>query len=715
MKHHLKRYKFFITKKGDTIEDLFKDFGSKVFGEKEMKSRLPRPVYLSWKKTVANEEMLDRTTADAIAHAMKLWALDNGATHFTHWFQPMTGGTAEKHDSFLEPDMNGEPFARFSGKMLIKGEPDASSFPNGGLRTTFEARGYTYWDVKSPVFIRDNILCIPTVFVSYSGEALDKKDPLLKSLEALSKAATRVVNILGDKDVKSCDISVGLEQEYFLIDRKYFDRRLDLRFTGRTLFGAPSPKTQELDDHYFGAIPPRVAAFMKEANQELWKLGIYAKTEHNEVAPGQFELAPIFTNGNVAVDQNHLIMDILRETAKKHGFACLLHEKPFQGINGSGKHDNYSIITDDGQNLFSPGDKPAENIRFLLFVCAFIRAVDTYPLLLRLSASCTGNDHRLGANEAPPAIISIYLGSYIENILYDIYTKNRKKPTTQEEKSTFNPVTGLSYIPHDNTDRNRTSPLAFTGNKFEFRMLGSSMSASFSNTVLNAIMAESLNQIADELEGIKYIQDIREKALTICRNLIEKHKRILFSGDGYSEEWAKEAKRRGLPNVKSFIESTEVLNDPSVINLFTSLNIYSEKELAANRIILQEQYEKIMGIEVRTMIEMARKDILPSQIEELKFYNDTINTSGKNTPKFIRDHASTVSTLIDQTYQAIQALEDAWQKVTATGNTFEIGQNIYYKINPLMDKLRAYVDAYEQIAAREFYKLPSYEDILFNI
>lgn len=697
------------------MEDLFKDFGSKVFGEKEMKSRLPRPVYLSWKKTVANEEMLDRTTADAIAHAMKLWALDNGATHFTHWFQPMTGGTAEKHDSFLEPDINGEPFARFSGKMLIKGEPDASSFPNGGLRTTFEARGYTYWDVKSPVFIRDNILCIPTVFVSYSGEALDKKDPLLKSLEALSKAATRVVNILGDKDVKSCDISVGLEQEYFLIDRKYFDRRLDLRFTGRTLFGVPSPKTQELDDHYFGAIPPRVAAFMKEANQKLWKLGIYAKTEHNEVAPGQFELAPIFTNGNVAVDQNHLIMDILRETAKKHGFACLLHEKPFQGINGSGKHDNYSIITDDGQNLFSPGEKPAENIRFLLFVCAFIRAVDTYPLLLRLSASCTGNDHRLGANEAPPAIISIYLGSYIENILYDIYTKNSKKPITQEEKTAFNPVTGLSYIPHDNTDRNRTSPLAFTGNKFEFRMLGSSMSASFSNTVLNAIMAESLNQIADELEGIKYIQDIREKALTICRNLIEKHKRILFSGDGYSEEWAKEAKRRGLPNVKSFIESTEVLNDPSVINLFTSLNIYSEKELAANRIILQEQYEKIMGIEVRTMIEMARKDILPSQIAELKFYNDTINTSGKNIPKFIRDHASTISTLIDQTYQAIQSLEDAWQKVTTIGNTFEVGQNIYYKINPLMDKLRASVDAYEKIAAREFYKLPSYEDILFNI
>ncbi len=697
------------------MENLFKDFGENVFSEKEMQSRLPRPVYQSWKKTVANEEVLDRPTADAIAHAMKLWALEHGATHFTHWFQPMTGGTAEKHDSFLEPDMNGEPFARFSGKMLIKGEPDASSFPNGGLRTTFEARGYTYWDVKSPVFIRDRVLCIPTVFVSYSGEALDKKDPLLKSLTALSKAATRVVNILGDKDVKSCDISVGLEQEYFLIDQKYFEKRLDLRFTGRTLFGIPSPKTQELDDHYFGAIPSRVSAFMDEVNHELWKLGVYAKTEHNEVAPGQFELAPIFTNGNVAVDQNHLIMDILRQTAKKHHLACLLHEKPFAGINGSGKHDNYSIITDDGQNLFSPGEKPAENIRFLLFVCAFIKAVDTYPVLLRLSASSTGNDHRLGANEAPPAIISIFLGSYIESILYNLYRDDKKESTQQIEKNTFNPVNGLAYIPHDNTDRNRTSPVAFTGNKFEFRMLGSSMSASFANTVLNAIMAEALNEIADQLDGIKYIQDIREKALAICRELIDKHKRILFSGDGYSGEWKKEAKRRGLPNVKSFIEATDILNDPTVIQLFTSLDIYSKKELAANRIILQEQYVKMMGIEVRTMLEMVRKDILPSQVAELDFYNQACLHANKNTPSFITERVKLISGYIDDTYQALHALQDAWQQANKQETPYEVGKAIYDSINPLMDDLRQCVDAYEAIASRDFYQLPSYEDILFNI
>ena len=536
------------------MERPFEEFGSLVFSEREMMDRLPKPIYQSWKKTVANEGTLDRPTADAIAHAMKRWAMEKGVTHFTHWFQPMTGGTAEKHDSFIEPTAEGEPIARFSGKMLIKGEPDASSFPSGGLRATFEARGYTYWDVTSPVFIREHVLCIPTVFVSYNGEALDRKEPLLKSISALSTAATRVVNLLGDKDVKSCNISVGLEQEYFLIDRKLYNARTDLKMTGRTLFGSPAPKAQELDDHYFGSIPARVALFMKEVNEELWKLGIYAKTEHNEVAPGQFELAPVYSTGNVAVDQNQVTMDILRKTAQKHGLACLLHEKPFEGINGSGKHDNYSIVTDDGQNLFSPGEKPAENIRFLVFVCAFIKAVDTYPVLLRMSASCTGNDHRLGANEAPPAIISIYLGSYIEDILYSLYKGHASQNEGKsEKKADFNPVSGLSYIPHDNADRNRTSPVAFTGNKFEFRMVGASMSASFPNTVLNAIMAESLNEIAGELEGIKYLQDVREKALDICRNIIHSHKRILFSGDGYSEEWVKEAARRGLPNVRSFI------------------------------------------------------------------------------------------------------------------------------------------------------------------
>ncbi len=696
------------------MEKPYESFGTMVFGEKEMKERLPRPVYDSWKKTVANEGALDRPTADAIAHAMKRWSAEHGATHFTHWFQPLTGGTAEKHDAFIEPDSNGEPISRFSGKMLIKGEPDASSFPSGGLRATFEARGYTYWDVTSPVFIREGVLCIPTVFVSYNGEALDRKEPLLKSITALSQAATRVVNILGDKDVKSCDISVGLEQEYFLIDRKYFDRRLDLKLTGRTLFGMSATKGQELDDHYFGSIPPRVAAFMKEVNQELWKLGIYAKTEHNEVAPGQFELAPIFSTGNTAVDQNQITMDILKKTAEKHGLACLLHEKPFDGINGSGKHNNYSIITDDGQNLFDPGKKPAENIRFLTFICAFIEAVDKYPVLLRLSASSGGNDHRLGADEAPPAIISIYLGSYIEDILYSIYTEHPSRKS-KEVVTDFNPVNGLSYIPHDNTDRNRTSPVAFTGNKFEFRMLGSSMSASFSNTVLNAIMAESLNDIASQLEGLKYLQDIREKALEICRGIIHEHKRILFSGDGYSDEWVKEAARRGLPNVKSFIESVQILDDPQVTNLFTSLGIYTEKELDANRKILEEQYDRTMDIEVKTLIEMTRKDVLPAMTAELQFYADTYASIGKTAPKFITKRMAQLTELIDKAYDLTDQMTQLWKDANSSTDTFATGKKIYYTVSPAMEELRKVIDRYEEIASRSFYKLPLYEDMLFTL
>ena len=697
------------------MENPFEDFGSMVFGEREMGDRLPRPVYDSWKKTVANEGTLDRPTADAIAHAMKRWAMEKGATHFTHWFQPMTGGTAEKHDSFIEPNANGEPISRFSGKMLIKGEPDASSFPSGGLRATFEARGYTYWDVTSPVFIRDHVLCIPTVFVSYTGEALDRKEPLIKSLAALSQAATRVVNLLGDKDVKSCNISVGLEQEYFLIDRKHFDRRLDLKLTGRTLFGSPAPKRQELDDHYFGSIPARVSAFMKEVNEELWKLGIYAKTEHNEVAPCQFELAPIFTSGNVAVDQNQLTMDILRKTAEKHGLACLLHEKPFEGINGSGKHDNYSIMTDSGQNLFSPGEKPSENIRFLVFICAFIKAVDTYPVLLRLSASSTGNDHRLGANEAPPAIISIYLGSYIEDVLYSLYRGHSSQGGAAESKQDFSPVSTLSYIPHDNTDRNRTSPLAFTGNKFEFRMLGASMSASFPNTVLNAIMAESLNEIAAQLEGLKYLQDVREKAVDICRNIIHDHKRVLFSGDGYSTEWVKEAERRGLPNVPSFIEAVDVLTSEDSINLFTSLNIYSEKELYANRTILEERYSHIMGIEVRTLMELTRKEILPAMSAEFGFYCSIAQSAGKKAPAFITKRVQELSGMIDDMNESLEKLREAWDAVLKISDTFKAGKEIYYTINPLMEELRSRIDSYETIASREYYKLPLYEDMLFAL
>lgn len=688
----------------------FEGFGSLVFSKDEMKDRLPSPVYESWKKTVANEGTLDRPTADAIAHAMKRWALENGATHFTHWFQPMTGGTAEKHDAFIEPDTNGEPIARFSGKMLIKGEPDASSFPSGGLRATFEARGYTYWDVTSPVFIKENVLCIPTVFVSYNGEALDRKEPLLKSLSALSDAATKVVNALGDHEVKSCKISVGLEQEYFLIDKKYYDQRIDLKLTGRTLFGTPATKGQELDDHYFGSIPQRVKDFMKDVNDQLWKLGIYAKTEHNEVAPGQFELAPIFSEGNIAVDQNQITMDILRKTAERHGLACLLHEKPFDGINGSGKHNNYSITTDNGQNLFDPGKKPADNIRFLTFICAFLKAVDEYSLLLRMSASSTGNDHRLGANEAPPAIISIYLGSYIEDILYSLV--NGKTTPAKKTGDEFNPVSGLSYIPHDNTDRNRTSPVAFTGNKFEFRMLGSSMSASFPNTVLSSIMAESLNEIYDDLKGIKYLQDVREKALDICRNIIHDHKRILFSGDGYSDAWIKEAKRRGLPNVKSFIESVEVLKDKKVIHLFTSLGVYSEKELDANRRILEEQYDRVMDIEVRTMLEMTRKDILPAMTAEYKFYAEA---AGKDAPKFITKRMSQMAELLDGTYAAVDKMTSLWKEAYSVADDYECGKSIYYSVVPEMDALRKYIDRYEEIASRDFYKLPLYEDMLFSL
>ena len=689
----------------------YEGFGSLVFNEGEMKDRLPGPVYESWKKTVANEGTLDRTTADAIAHAMKRWALEHGATHFTHWFQPMTGGTAEKHDAFLEPDRNGLPIARFSGKMLIKGEPDASSFPSGGLRATFEARGYTYWDVTSPAFIRESVLCIPTVFVSYNGEALDRKDPLLKALAALSTAATKVVNALGDRDVKSCNISVGLEQEYFLIDRKYYEQRLDLKLTGRTLFGTPATKGQELDDHYFGSIPPRVKDYMKDVNEQLWKLGIYAKTEHNEVAPAQFELAPIFSDGNIAVDQNQLTMDILRKTAEKHGLTCLLHEKPFDGINGSGKHNNYSIITDDGQNLFDPGKKPADNIRFLTFICAFIKAVDEYSLLLRMSASSTGNDHRLGANEAPPAIISIYLGSYIEDILYSL-AEGKAMPAHKASDSDFSPVTNLAYIPHDNTDRNRTSPVAFTGNKFEFRMLGSSMSASFPNTVLSSIMAESLNEIYEELKGIKYLQDIREKALEICRTIIKEHKRILFSGDGYSDAWVKEAERRGLPNVKSFIESVEVLKDEKVVNLFTTLGVYTETELEANRKILEEQYDRMMDIEIRTLIEMARKDVLPAMTAEYQFYKDK---EVDGCPKFITTRVGQLAELIDGTYDSVDKMTKLWKEAYSETDDYECGKYIYYNVCPEMEKLRKRIDRYEEIASRNFYKLPLYEDMLFNL
>lgn len=694
------------------MEKPFEDFGSLIFSEHEMQERLPHPIYLSWKKTVENEDSLDRPTADAIAHAMKRWALEKGATHYTHWFQPMTGSTAEKHDSFIDPDASGEPMTRFSGKSLIKGEPDASSFPSGGLRATFEARGYTYWDVTSPVFIKNGVLCIPTVFVSYNGESLDTKDPLLKSIRAISEAATKTVNLLGEKDVKYCTPVVGLEQEYFLIDKKDYDARLDLKLTGRTLFGASAPKGQELEDHYFAVIPERVRAFMQDVNEELWKLGIYAKTEHNEVAPGQFELAVVYGNVNVAVDQNQLIMDTLKRYAEKHGLACLLHEKPFDGINGSGKHDNYSIITSTGQNLFSPGDKPAENIRFLVFICAFLKAADTYPELLRYSASSCGNDHRLGANEAPPAIISVYLGSYIEDILFSIYKEESAKKNLPTDKEDFNPISGLSYIPHDNTDRNRTSPLAFTGNKFEFRMLGSSMSAALPNTVLNTVIADALTEINTELEGIKYLQDVRSKALEICRNIIHEHKKILFSGDGYSDAWVKEAERRGLPNIRSYIDAIAVLDDTKTIDLFTKFNVYSEKELHARKEIALDQYISTIGIEVKTLIDITKHDILPALASEWK---DSYDACGDGAPKYVLDHEKTLKKLSDDLYASLTKLEKDYAKIISKGVTYDTGKKIHDVVCVDMQEVRKSIDAYEEIASTEYYKLPTYKEMLFSL
>jgi glutamine synthetase len=693
------------------MEKPFEEFGSLIFSEREMQERLPHPIYLSWKKTVSNEDSLDRATADAIAHAMKRWALEKGATHYTHWFQPMTGSTAEKHDSFIDPDSKGEPMTRFSGKSLIKGEPDASSFPSGGLRATFEARGYTYWDVTSPVFIKNGVLCIPTVFVSYNGESLDTKDPLLKSIHAISEAATKTVNLLGEKDVRSCTPVVGLEQEYFLIDKKDYEARLDLKLTGRTLFGANAPKGQELEDHYFGVIPERVRAFMQDVNEELWKLGIYAKTEHNEVAPGQFELAVVYGNVNIAVDQNQLIMDTLKRLADKHDLACLLHEKPFDGINGSGKHDNYSIVTDNGQNLFSPGDKPAENIRFLVFVCAFIKAVDTYPELLRYSASSCGNDHRLGANEAPPAIISIYLGSYIEEILFNIY-KDKKTSKKTDDKDTFSPINGLSYIPHDNTDRNRTSPVAFTGNKFEFRMVGSSMSAALPNTVLNTIIADSLTEINGELEGIKYLQDVRAKALEICKKIIHEHKKVLFSGDGYSDAWVKEAERRGLPNIRSYIDAIKVLDEKKTIDLFTKYNVYTEVELSARKAIAIDQYISTIGIEVKTLSDIVRHTILPTMTSEWKNYHEG---SSKDAPAYIVAQDKEIKSLMDKLYADLLTLEKDYAATIAKGSTYEVGKKIHDKICVEMAEVRKSIDAYEKIASKDTYPLPTYEDMLFSL
>lgn len=690
----------------------FDDFGINLFSECVMKECLPHPIYKKWKTATRKEDALDRPTADAIAHAMKTWAMDRGATHFTHWFQPLTGSTAEKHDSFIEPGDHDQPISRFSGKSLIKGEGDASSFPSGGLRATFEARGYTYWDCTSPAFLRDNVLCIPTIFVSYNGETLDKKAPLLKSAEAISKQATRIVNLFKDKDIKHVNAMVGLEQEYFLIDKRMYLERKDLVHTGRTLFGSMPPKSMDIRGHYFGSIPSRVQAFMTEVDEELWKLGIYAKTEHNEVAPCQFEIAPLFIDANVAVDQNLIIMDVLKKKADKHGMACLLHEKPFQGVNGSGKHNNWSLVTDDGQNLLEPGDRPHENIRFLLFVCAIIEAVDTYPELLRMAASCYGNDYRLGADEAPPAVVSICMGDELEIILEKLRNGEHEiKPDVETQPYA---IANLSYVPKDTSDRNRTSPFSFTGNKFEFRMVGSSRSASTTNIILNSIVADSLRSIADTLQQYKYIDDIRKKSLDICRDILRKHSRILFSKDGYSEEWLQEAQERGLPNIKHYVDSIYSMLDDKAVEMFERNKVYDRLELEARVDILTEEYRKSVKAEVLTLLDISKKDILPALVREIKFYTDAQNSLGTENSYYQRKikHLCDLLATFDERYHDLKKHMIERQQYP---DNMEKAQYLNQVIVPKMEELRAVIDAIEEAVSSDNYPFPTYDDMFISM
>ena len=588
-------------------------FGSMVFNDAAMKSKLPKDVYMKLKETIDSGVALDPTVADVVANAMMDWAMEKGATHFSHWFQPMTGITAEKHDSFITPVPGGKVMMDFSGKELIKGESDASSFPSGGLRATFEARGYTAWDPTSYAFIKDHTLYVPTVFASYSGEALDKKTPLLRSVELVNKEAVRLLHILGKTDVTRVTTTVGPEQEYFLIDRALSYKRKDILFTGRTLFGAKPPKGQELEDHYFGAIKPRITAFMEDLNEELWKLGVLAKTEHNEVAPAQHELAPIFATTNIATDHNQLTMEALKDVARRHDLSCLLHEKPFAGVNGSGKHNNWSMSTNTGENLLRPGKKPEENVQFLLFLTAIVKAVDEYQDLLRVSVATAGNDHRLGANEAPPAIISMFLGEDLSDILESYENGVEYVPVTRQQMET-----GVAAVPSfqkDTSDRNRTSPFAFTGNKFEFRMLGSASSISDTNTVMNTIAADAIGYIADQLEGA---EDVMAKAKEIIRDIVMKHKRIIFNGNNYSEEWVQEAERRGLLNLKNTADAIPHLVDEKNIALFTRHGIYTAEEVHSRCEILLDNYCKVLHIEALTMLEMSKKEIIPAVSTYLK-------------------------------------------------------------------------------------------------
>ena len=690
-------------------------FGSSVFNDDVMQERLPKDVYKSLRKTIDEGKDLDLNVANAVANAMKDWAVEKGATHYTHWFQPLNGITAEKHDSFISPTSDGRVIMQFSGKELVRGEPDASSFPSGGLRATFEARGYTAWDPTSYAFVKGDSLYIPTAFCSYSGETLDKKTPLLRSMEDLSAQALRILRLFGDQKSKRVVTTVGPEQEYFLVDKELYDQRPDLRFTGRTLFGAKAPKGQELEDHYFGAIKPRVAAFMKDLDEELWKLGILAKTKHNEVAPAQHELAPIFTTTNVATDHNQLTMETMKNVAAKHGLVCLLNEKPFEGVNGSGKHNNWSLSTDTGKNLLDPGKEPEKNTQFLLFLAAIIKGVDEYQDLLRISVASAGNDHRLGANEAPPAIVSMFLGDELEGILEAI---EKDEPYTGIEAKQLQ--TGVHVLPDlamDTTDRNRTSPFAFTGNKFEFRMLGSAISISCPNIMLNTIAAEELRQFADELEGTADLEgDVRK----IVRRVMQQHKRIIFNGDGYSEAWTEEAKRRGLLNLPTTVDALPRYLDQKNVELFTSHKIYTEAEMEARYETIIEEYSKTLNIEALTMSEMVRRDILPAVSGYVASLAEAV-ASKRAAVAGLPCAAETsliqkLSSLLDSAYEKVEALDTLVADGKAESHN-ALTVATYYKdvIIPAMNELRAVVDQMEVDTASQFWPYPSYGDLMFRV
>ncbi|HJI70767.1 MAG TPA: glutamine synthetase III [Oscillospiraceae bacterium] len=695
-----------------TVSDYF---GSLVFDDRVMKAMLSADVYQSLKKTIDEGASLNNDVANAVAAAMKDWAVEHGATHFTHWFQPLTGITAEKHDSFITPASDGRVIMEFSGKELIKGEPDASSFPSGGLRATFEARGYTAWDPTSYAFIKDKTLCIPTAFCSYGGEALDKKTPLLRSMQALNKQALRILRLFGNTDVKCVRTSVGPEQEYFLVDKALYEQRKDLVFCGRTLFGAKAPKGQEMDDHYFGVIKPRVAAYMADLNEELWKLGVLAKTEHNEVAPSQHELAPIYTTTNIATDHNQLTMEIMQKVAAKHGLVCLLHEKPFAGVNGSGKHNNWSMATDTGVNLLTPGETPYENAQFLLFLCAVIKAVDDYQDLLRVSVATAGNDHRLGANEAPPAVVSMFLGDELTAVLDAI---ENDAPYSGSEKTTMK--LGVHVLPkftRDTTDRNRTSPFAFTGNKFEFRMLGSSNSIACANIMLNAAVAESLKIYADRLENV---DDFETALHDMIKKTIKDHKRIIFNGNGYDDAWIKEAtEERGLLNLRTTPDAMPAMIADKNVKMLTAHKIFSPAELHSRYEILLENYSKTVNIEALTMVDMARKEILPAVEGYTKSLAETLaakKAAVADLPcKYETATITKLSELSDEIADATANLDSEIAKFQAIEDVTEAANDIRDVILGKMDALRAVCDEAETITAKEFWPFPTYSDLLFSV